>query len=115
MANSPLCTGPVSRRTLLRAGSLALGGLTLADILAARAAQGQKAAPETSVILFWMWGGPSQMETYDMKPGAPSEYRGPFDPIATAVPGMDIVEHFPHQAKLILITLCFQICWSPMY
>ena len=100
MANSPLCTGPVSRRTLLRAGSLALGGLTLADILAARAAQGQKAAPETSVILFWMWGGPSQMETYDMKPGAPSEYRGPFDPIATAVPGMDIVEHFPHQAKL---------------
>ncbi|MBB77131.1 MAG: hypothetical protein CMJ75_21710 [Planctomycetaceae bacterium] len=100
MAPGSRCSGPISRRTLLRAGALALGGVTLADILAARSATGQKPAPETSVILFWMWGGPSQLETYDMKPSAPSEYRGPFDPIATAVPGMEMVEHFPRQAKI---------------
>ena len=47
-----------------------------------------------------MWGGPSQLETYDLKPEAPSEYRGPFRPIATNVPGMDICELFPQQARL---------------
>ena len=57
-------------------------------------------APDTSVILFWMWGGPSQFETYDPKPDAPAEYRGPFRPIPTAVPGLDLCELFPLQAKL---------------
>ena len=47
-----------------------------------------------------MWGGPSQLETYDCKPDAPSEYRGPLRPIQTTVPGMDICEVFPLQAKL---------------
>ena len=47
-----------------------------------------------------MWGGPSQLETYDLKPDAPSEYRGPFRPIRTTVPGLDICELFPLQAKL---------------
>ena len=64
-----------------------------------RAAAGLR-DPETSIILFWMWGGPSQLETYDMKPDAPSEYRGPFDPIQTIVPGMKFVEYFPLQAKI---------------
>jgi len=83
----------------LRAGALGLGGLSLADVLRlkARAAQTQS---DTSVILFWMWGGPSQLETYDCKPEAPSEYRGPLRPIQTTVPGMDICEVFPLQAKL---------------
>ncbi|WP_298869212.1 DUF1501 domain-containing protein [uncultured Gimesia sp.] len=94
-----LCTGPLPRREFLRVGTLALGGLTLADLLAARAMAGV-GDPETSVILFWMWGGPSQLETYDMKPDAPSAYRGPFNPIQTKVPGMEIVEHFPRQAKI---------------
>lgn len=94
------CGGPLSRRELLRAGVLSLGGVTLADVLAARAASGKAAPPDTSVILFWMWGGPSQLETYDMKPNAPSEYRGPFDPISTTVAGMHMVEHFPRQAKI---------------
>ena len=56
--------------------------------------------PDTSVILFWMWGGPSQFETYDPKPDAPGEYRGPFRPIPSAVPGLDLCELFPLQARL---------------
>lgn len=92
------CTGPASRREFLRAGALALGGLTLPDLLRARSRAGE-APPETSVILFWMWGGPSQLETYDLKPQAPSEYRGPFRPIATTAPGVEICELFPLKAK----------------
>jgi hypothetical protein len=87
------------RREFLRLGALALGGLTLPELLAARAASGQSTS-DTSVILFWMWGGPSQLETYDCKPDAPSEYRGPLRPIHTTVPGLDICEVFPLQAKL---------------
>jgi hypothetical protein len=66
------CPGPLTRRDFLRAGALALGGLTLPRLLAAR----DGTPPDTSVILFWMWGGPSHLETYDLKPDAPSEYRG---------------------------------------
>ena len=95
----PSCPGPVSRRHFLRAGILALGGLTLPELIRARAASGQ-GHPETSVILFWMWGGPSHLETYDLKPEAPSEYRGPFRPIRTDVPGLDVCELFPRQARL---------------
>lgn len=93
------CTGPMTRRELLRAGALGLGGLQLADVLAARAAAGTENA-DTSIILFWMWGGPSQVETFDPKPNAPSEYRGPFRPIATNVPGIDICELFPLLAQM---------------
>ena len=93
------CPGPLRRREFLRAGVLGLGGLSLEHVLAARARAGQRAA-DTSVILFWMWGGPSHLETYDLKPLAPSEYRGPFRPIATDVPGLDLCEVFPLQAKL---------------
>jgi hypothetical protein len=96
----PLCPGPLSRREFLRAGTLALGGLELADLLAARAAAGNALPADTSVILFWMWGGPSQLETYDPKPTAPTEYRGPFRPIATSVAGIEICELFPLQANL---------------
>jgi hypothetical protein len=93
------CPGPVPRREFLRLGTLALGGLTLTDILAVRA-ESVQAASENSVILFWMWGGPSQLETYDLKPKAPTEYRGPFRPIATNVSGLEICELFPQQARL---------------
>ena len=93
------CTGPLRRREFLRLGTLALGGLGLADLLAARAGARQS-DPDTSVILFWMWGGPSQFETYDPKPDAPSEYRGPFRPISSAVPGLDLCELFPKKAML---------------
>lgn len=87
------------RREFLRAGTLALGGLTLPELLRGRALAGTTGT-DTSVILFWMWGGPSQLETYDMKPDAPSEYRGPLDPIKTNVPGMEICEYMPGQSKI---------------
>jgi hypothetical protein len=97
------CSGPVNRREFLRAGALALGGLSLPDLLRLRAvaaANAKSMPPDTSVILFWMWGGPSQLETWDCKPDAPSEYRGPLRPIHTTVPGLDVCEVFPLQAKL---------------
>jgi hypothetical protein len=78
---------------------LAMGGLSQADVLAARAAAAAP-SPDASIILFWMWGGPSQFETYDPKPNAPSEYRGPFRAVATDVPGMELCEVFPLQARL---------------
>jgi uncharacterized protein (DUF1501 family) len=96
--SSPFCPGPMPRREFLRVGTLALGGLTLAEVLAARAAGGQQGC-DTSVILFWMWGGPSQLETFDMKPAAPSEYRGPLRPIRTNVPGIEICEYLPRLAQ----------------
>ena len=92
------CAGPLLRRDFLRVGTLALSGLGLNHLLAARANAASK-PPDTSVILFWMWGGPSHLETYDMKPDAPVEYRGPFRPIPTNVPGLDICELFPKQAQ----------------
>jgi hypothetical protein len=96
----PSCPGPISRRAFLRAGTLALGGLSLSELLAARARASSSTKQETSVILFWMWGGPSQFETWDPKPDAPSEIRGPFKSARTAVPGMDFCEIFPKQAKI---------------
>jgi len=99
MSSGIRCTGPLARREFMRAGVCALGGLGLADVLRARSSAGSSAAPETSVILFWMWGGPSQLETWDMKPDAPSEYRGPFSPIHTNVAGIEICELFPLLAR----------------
>lgn len=93
------CRGPLKRREFLRAGVLALGGVTLSDVLRLRA-RAADPTRNTSVILFWMWGGPSQLETYDMKPDAPREYRGPLNPIHTNVPGLDICEYFPLQAQM---------------
>ena len=87
---------PMSRRAFLRLGTLALGGLTLPQLMAARANPSRR---PTSVILFWMWGGPSQFETFDPKPNAPMEYRGPFRPTRTTVPGMDVCELSPRLAQ----------------
>src|SRR5262245_3228071 len=100
---SHACIGPLSRRTFLRATTLGLGGLGLPGRFGSPARAGSRETttpPDTSVILFWMWGGPSQFETWDPKPDAPTEFRGPFRPIRTAVPGMDFCELFPLQARL---------------
>lgn len=97
--NSTHCTGPLSRRDFLQVGSLAVGGLALSDLLAARAAAGTSNA-DTSVIFLYLHGGPSQLETYDLKPQAPVEYRSVFHPIPTNVPGMEICELFPRQAAI---------------
>ncbi|MEO2016084.1 MAG: DUF1501 domain-containing protein [Fuerstiella sp.] len=96
------CRGPVDRRSFLEAGSLLLGGLTLGDVAQARAKAKAENRPvaDTSVILVWLQGGPGHMETYDMKPDAPIEYRGELQPISTVVPGMDVCELLPLHAQV---------------
>jgi hypothetical protein len=89
---SRLCDG-LSRREWLRLGGLALGGLTLPVLLGARGAG--HAGKARSCIQLFMWGGPSQHETFDLKPDAPDGVRGEFRPIATRVPGVRICEHLP--------------------
>jgi hypothetical protein len=93
------CSGPVRRRDFLQLGGLGLGGLTLPELLKARALAGNSRT-ESSVILLYLHGGPSQLETYDLKPDAPVEYRSIYQPIATTVPGLEVCEKFPLQAKL---------------
>jgi len=96
------CGGPISRRNLLQAGSLFLGGLSLSDLFRLRAVSAANglASVDTSVILVWLEGGPSQLETYDMKPLAPAEYRGEFRPISTSVAGMDVCELLPRHTQV---------------
>jgi uncharacterized protein (DUF1501 family) len=88
----------ISRRSALKAGFLGLSGLSLADLLRWRA-QGAATPRDTAVILIWLDGGPSQLETYDPKPDAPAEYRGPFKAIQTRVPGIQLCEMLPHHAR----------------
>jgi hypothetical protein len=85
------------RRDFLRVGALGLGGLTLADLLRIEA-RAEKTARPKSVIYVVLGGGPSHIDMYDLKPGAPEEYRGPFKPIATRLPGVQICELMPGQA-----------------
>ena len=96
----PLCDG-LSRRDFLQVGALGFGGLTLADLLRLRA---NGAAPvksaHKSVIMIYLCGAPPHMDMYDLKPQAPAEYRGEFRPIQTNVPGMDICELMPLQARI---------------
>ena len=100
--------GAAGRREFLRVGGAVLGGLVpgalgLDRVLAAQeatAATNLQGRRDTSVILLYLHGGPSQLETYDLKPTAPTEYRSLFAPIATKVAGMDICEHFPRQAAI---------------
>src|SRR5579883_3600617 len=68
----------LNRRTFLRVGALALGGLTLPGLLKARAANGSSSSNRKSVILVWLAGGPSHIDMYDLKPNAPVEVRGEF-------------------------------------
>lgn len=95
-----VCGGRVSRRAFLQVGGLGAVGFTLADLLATRAnAQAAPGGRAKAVILLWLWGGPSHLDTFDMKPDAPAEYRGPFEPVATAVPGLRVCELLPGLAK----------------
>jgi hypothetical protein len=88
----------VSRRRFLRVGGLGTLGLTLTGLEASRAL-GSSADRERSVILLMLVGGPSQLETFDPKPDAPAEVRGPFRSIATTVPGVRISEHLPRLSR----------------
>ena len=99
MSHPVRCEGPLSRRRFLRMGSLALAGrLGSIPAVAAPGRTGRK-QPDTSVILLWLPGGPPHMETFDMKPDAPAEYRGDFRPIKTNVPGIDVCELLPRHAN----------------
>lgn len=93
----------LSRRSLLRIGGLGLLGLNLPTLLRAaeQRAEGTAALPVRAkrVIFLFQWGGPSHIDTFDMKPDAPSEIRGPLRPISSVVPGLPVCEHFPEMAK----------------
>jgi hypothetical protein len=93
-----LCDG-LSRREFLRAGSLALTGLTLPALLSKQAHANTARPRAKSVIQLFMWGGPSQLETFDLKPNAPEGIRGDFQTIATRIPGTRISEHLPLLAR----------------
>jgi hypothetical protein len=97
-SNSRRCDG-LPRRDILRVGALSALGLGLGDwygLQSAIAASGKKTAK--SCILLWLDGGPSHLETFDLKPDAPAEVRGPFQPIATRVAGTQICELMPRTA-----------------
>ena len=97
--NTKLCDG-ITRREMLRVGGLAFGGLTLADVLRSQAQGASSAKRGKSVIMIWLRGGASHIDSYDMKPDAPSEIRGEFKPIRTNVPGIQVCEHLPLHAKM---------------
>ena len=99
-----LCHG-VSRREFLQAGSLSTSGLGLSQLLAAEEIQadspvGTGFGRARNCILLFLYGSPSQLETFDMKPRAPVEIRGTMEPIASALPGMDVCELLPHTAAI---------------
>lgn len=94
----------VSRRGMLKASFAGLGGLTLPGLLQTRAqaaAAGQPIGGNKSVILLWMAGGPSHIDTWDPKPDRPLDNRGPFDVTQTKIPGVQIIEHLPKQAAML--------------
>lgn len=100
------CSGPMDRRTWLKVGGLSLGALasagidpSLSQLLAAQQAN-PAADKDFSVILFWANGGPSHLDLFDLKPEAPQEYRGPFKPIRTNVPGIEITDQLPLLSKM---------------
>lgn len=90
----------MNRRGALHAGLLGLGGLSLPVFLRQQASAGETQASDTAVIFLFLHGGPSQLETYDMKPDATREVRGPFHPIATSVPDLQLCELLPLHAQI---------------
>lgn len=95
------CDG-LSRRTFVQAGALGLAGLSLSDWLRtkARAAESRVSTKDTAVILIWLDGGPTHIDSYDLKPDAPAEYRGEMKPTKTNVPGIEICDLMPCQARV---------------
>jgi uncharacterized protein (DUF1501 family) len=95
------CDG-MSRRSFVQIGAAGMAAVGLPAILKAKEESAQRGTPrkDTSVILVWLDGGPGHMDLYDLKPEAPAEYRGLWWPIPTNVPGMEISELFPRQAKV---------------
>src|ERR1700682_770083 len=99
-ARQRFCDG-INRRSFLKIGAFGTG-LALSDMLRlrAQASAGVSPKPNKAAIMIFLPGGPSHLDMYDMKPDAPAEYRGEFRPIATTVPGIQICEHMPRQARM---------------
>lgn len=89
-----------NRRDMLRAGSYGMLGMNLPQLLQAVETTAAPTATAKSVIFLYQFGGPSHLDTFDMKPAAPAGIRGQFTPIATKVPGLGICEHLPETAKV---------------
>ena len=87
------------RRDFLHAGSLSFLGLGLTQFLEMKAQGAVDKTKDANCIMLFLVGGPSQLDTWDMKPNAPAEIRGPYKPIKTNVPGIEISENFPRMAK----------------
>jgi hypothetical protein len=100
------CEG-ISRRSLLKVGALSFGSLGLNTLLrsSAQAAASGRPTRDLNVILLWQGGGPSHLDMWDLKPQAPAEFRGTFNPIPTSVPGYQVGEHMPKIAKI-----CDKLC-----
>src|SRR5580698_5665310 len=94
------CDGS-TRRDFLKVGALGLGGMMLPDLLRARAADKAQGKPtkNTSVVWLWLGGGPTQIETFDPKMSAPSEFRSVVDAVKTSVPGVEFGGIFPQMAE----------------
>ncbi|MEZ6116904.1 MAG: DUF1501 domain-containing protein [Pirellulaceae bacterium] len=88
----------IPRRQFIQLGTLGAFGLTLPDLLRAEATNSHKS--KRSVILIWQHGGPSQLDTFDMKPNQVEEVRGPYQSIGTNLPGLQICELMPYHAKI---------------
>src|SRR5712692_2551830 len=96
-----MCRGPRGRREFLRVGLAGLCSLSLPGLFRLRANAGQAQPHERKAMLVvWLHGGASHLETYDPKPLAPSEYRGPYHPITTRVPGLQLCELLPKHATI---------------
>src|SRR5262245_3748439 len=90
----------LSRRAFLQAGGSTVLGLSLADLLRLRSLGNSPTGTARSVLLLWLWGGPSHLDTWDPKPNAPLEFRGPFAAIPSRVPGLRVGELFPELAAV---------------
>ena len=100
LGNRERTAGGMSRRRLLEVGGAGMLGMSLPKIWAAELLQPIQAARAKQVIFVFLYGGPSQLETFDMKPDAPSTIRGPFQSIASRTPGLRICEHLPRLADI---------------
>jgi hypothetical protein len=95
----PFCDG-ISRRNFLSIGSLALGGLSMPELLRAQNATTSQASSPKGIIMIFLAGGPPHQDMFDLKPDAPSEIRGEFNPIDTNVDGIQICELFPRLSRM---------------
>jgi len=99
-AGQRTCQG-LSRRAFLQIGASTVLGLSMADLLRVRATTGSNPTGSArAVIYLWLWGGPAQLDTWDPKPNAPADFRGPFASIPTRITGVRVCELFPQVAAL---------------